>query len=414
MITIFVTVTEILKGVIVRMLNFRPSVWMSTYQFMFWFSYGVYLPFRGLWLEKLGISDADIGMLIGFGLAARCVINFTLTPLFHKVGQLIPFLRWSMILSLLGFIAFIWIGTITPTFWVLALLLVLFNLAIGPAVAISDTISNHYARDDRLDYGYTRLWGAVALSVASACMGWVVHNFGVSSVPVMGAIGLGATLLGILIKPTIPMVCHHDEQKRKNIFKVLCCKETLLFLLVASLLEGSHGGYYFFSTVYWKEEGLDSDTIGYLWSLSTISVIIFYLISRKAFANWKVSTLFRLAAIAVVVRWGLTAATNDIYVLIFCQILHGITFSGTILSSVRYVEENRKHNYVSLQSLYHAIPAGFILALVSALCGWLMHHSEINMFWFMAAMGIPCIFLKVKDAVPNKKEDQPLSNEAFA
>ncbi len=43
-----------------------------------------------------------------------------------------------------------------------------------------------------------------------------------------------------------------------------------------------------------------------------------------------------------------------------------------------------------------------------------MHHSEINMFWFMAAMGIPCIFLKVKDAVPNKKEDQPLRSEAFA
>lgn len=81
-------------------------------------------------------------------------------------------------------------------------------------------------------------------------MGWVVHNFGLSSVPVMGAIGLGATLLGILIKPTVPMVCHHDEQKRKNIFKVFYCKETLLFLLVASLLEGSHGGYYFFSTVY--------------------------------------------------------------------------------------------------------------------------------------------------------------------
>ncbi|WP_305815522.1 3-phenylpropionate MFS transporter [Photobacterium leiognathi] len=383
------------------MFTCRPSLWMSTYQFMFWFSYGVYLPFRGLWLEKLGISDADVGMLVGFGLAARCVINFTLTPFFHKVGHLIPFLRWSMFLSLLGFIAFIWLGTITPSFWTLALLLVIFNLAIGPAVAISDAISNHYARDNRLDYGYTRLWGAVALTVASACMGWVIQHFGVSAVPVMGAVGLGATFIGTLMKPSVPMVCHHNEEEKKpNIFKVLCCKETLVFLLVASLLEGSHGGYYFFSTVYWAEKGLDSDTIGYLWSLSTISVIVFYLVSRKAFSSWKVSTLFKLAAVAVVLRWSLMAVSTDLPVLIFCQILHGITFSGTILSSVRYVEENRKHNYVALQSLYHAIPAGFVLAIVSAACGWLMHHSAISMFWFMAVMGIPCIFLTVKKPEP--------------
>ncbi len=330
---------------------------MSTYQFMFWFSYGVYLPFRGLWLEKLGISDADVGMLVGFGLAARCVINFTLTPFFHKVGHLIPFLRWSMFLSLLGFIAFIWLGTITPSFWTLALLLVIFNLAIGPAVAISDAISNHYARDNRLDYGYTRLWGAVALTVASACMGWVIQHFGVSAVPVMGAVGLGATFIGTLMKPSVPMVCHHNEEEKKpNIFKVLCCKETLVFLLVASLLEGSHGGYYFFSTVYWAEKGLDSDTIGYLWSLSTISVIVFYLLSRKVFSSWKVSTLFKLAAVAVVLRWGLMAVSTDLPVLIFCQILHGITFSGTILSSVRYVAEKTENTTTSHYNLlYHAI-----------------------------------------------------------
>ncbi|WP_434137775.1 3-phenylpropionate MFS transporter [Photobacterium leiognathi] len=396
------------------MFTCRPSLWMSTYQFMFWFSYGVYLPFRGLWLEKLGISDADVGMLVGFGLAARCVINFTLTPFFHKVGHLIPFLRWSMFLSLLGFIAFIWLGTITPSFWTLALLLVIFNLAIGPAVAISDAISNHYARDNRLDYGYTRLWGAVALTVASACMGWVIQHFGVGAVPVMGAVGLGATFIGTLMKPSVPMVCHHNEEEKKpNIFKVLCCKETLVFLLVASLLEGSHGGYYFFSTVYWAEKGLDSDTIGYLWSLSTISVIVFYLVSRKAFSSWKVSTLFKLAAVAVVLRWGLMAVSTDLPVLIFCQILHGITFSGTILSSVRYVEENRKHNYVALQSLYHAIPAGFVLAIVSAACGWLMHHSDISMFWFMAVMGIPCIFLTVKQPEPCESQASVLQTKTL-
>ena len=388
------------------MFQCRPAIWMSIYQFTFFFAYGVYLPFRGLWLEKLGITDADIGMLVGLGLTSRCIINFTLTPLFHKVEHLIPALRWSMFLGVLGFISFIYIGELKANFWALAILIILFNLAIGPAVAISDAISNHYAADRQLDYGYTRLWGAVALTVASASMGLITTHWGISAVPILGALGLFVTFLGTMIKPSVPMKCNHKKTDKINIIKVLCDKKTLVFILVASLLEGSHGGYYFFSAIYWKDAGYSTEVIGYLWSLSTISVIVFYFISRKAFSNWQVKSLFKLAAISVVIRWALMAYSTELPVLIVCQILHGITFSGTILSSVRYVEENKCHNYMGLQALYHAIPAGFALALVSAACGWIYHHSDINVFWFMAAMGIPCLFLSVIDDDKDKDKDK--------
>ena len=61
---------------------------------------------------------------------------------------------------------------------------------------------------------------------------------------------------------------------------------------------------------------------------------------------------------------------------------------------------------MGLQALYHAIPAGFALALVSAACGWIYHHSDINVFWFMAAMGIPCLFLSVIDDDKDKDKDK--------
>lgn len=58
---------------------------------------------------------------------------------------------------------------------------------------------------------------------------------------------------------------------------------------------------------------------------------------------------------------------------------------------------------MGLQALYHAIPAGFALVLVSAACGWIYHHSDINVFWFMATMGIPCLFLSVIDDDKDKE-----------
>lgn len=68
------------------------------------FAYGVYLPFWSLWFKEQGVSPTDIGLLVGLGLATRCVANMVLTPRLHKVEHLMPALRW------LSFAALIFVG----------------------------------------------------------------------------------------------------------------------------------------------------------------------------------------------------------------------------------------------------------------------------------------------------------------
>ncbi|PSV87282.1 hypothetical protein CTM89_18215 [Photobacterium leiognathi] len=58
------------------------------------------------------------------------------------------------------------------------------------------------------------------------------------------------------------------------------------------------------------------------------------------------STLFKLAAVAVVLRWGLMAVLKNLSGFIFWQKLKGITFSGKSLSAVCYVLEKRKNKLV--------------------------------------------------------------------
>ena len=83
------------------MLKPAPFGWISQYFFGFFFVYGVYLPFWGLWLSQQGVSSADIGLLIGLGFATCCVTNLLLTPRLHKVEYLLPALRILTFISLI-------------------------------------------------------------------------------------------------------------------------------------------------------------------------------------------------------------------------------------------------------------------------------------------------------------------------
>ena len=51
---------------------------------------------------------------------------------------------------------------------------------------------------------------------------------------------------------------------------------------------------------------------------------------------------------------------------------------------------------VALQALYNALPMGAFMALMTALSGWLYGMWGANIFWLMAAMGIPALLMKVE------------------
>ncbi|MFZ6043566.1 3-phenylpropionate MFS transporter, partial [Vibrio natriegens] len=52
---------------------------------------------------------------------------------------------------------------------------------------------------------------------------------------------------------------------------------------------------------------------------------------------------------------------------------------------------------VALQALYNALPMGAFMALMTALSGWLYGLWGADIFWLMALMGVPALFMKIED-----------------
>ncbi|NIY83258.1 3-phenylpropionate MFS transporter [Vibrio hepatarius] len=384
------------------MLTPSPYGWISQYFGGFFFAYGVYLPFWALWFEEQGVSPTDIGLLVGIGFATRCVANMTLTPRIHKVEHLMPALRWLSFAALV-FVAFHFFTG--GSFWLMAVATILFNLCCGPIVPLSDAMANYYARLKMLDYGRTRLWGSIAFIAGSTVVGFLVAKFGSDMIIYTALAGVFVSLLFSLRRTTpMPVTTEEEHAERPKLSELLRELPVVKFLVLVALIQGSHAAYYSFSSIYWKEAGYSEDIIGYLWSLGVVAEVAVFAFSKRMFSGWTLRTLFVVASLGVVARWGLTASTTALVALVMIQLLHGVTFAMAHIAAIQYIQNSEQRKMVALQALYNAIPLGAFIALMTALSGWGYENWGANVFWAMAAMGVLALFIRVEPKRQSKEK----------
>ncbi|MCF7483600.1 3-phenylpropionate MFS transporter [Vibrio sp. J1-1] len=380
------------------MLKPSPYGWISQYFVGFFFAYGVYLPFWSLWFKEQGVSSTDIGLLVGLGLATRCVANLVITPRIHKVERLMPTLRWLSLAALI-FVGFHFFTG--GNFWLMALATVLFNLCCGPVVPLSDAMANYYARLNMLDYGRTRLWGSVAFIGGSTVVGYLVAGFGSDMILYTAMAGVLLSLLFAMRNTNpMPVTLSAQHAERPKLSALLTEKSVLKFLVLVSLIQGSHAAYYGFSAIHWKAAGHSEDVIGYLWSLGVAAEVAVFALSKRIFAGQSLRTLFVIAACGVMMRWGITAGTTSIFALVVVQLLHGVTFAAAHIAAIQYIQNSEENKMVALQALYNAIPLGAFIALMTVLSGWAYEHWGSLVFWGMAAMGLFALFIKLDPQEP--------------
>lgn len=376
------------------MLTPSPYGWISQYFAGFFFAYGVYLPFWALWFEEQGVSPTDIGLLVGIGFATRCVANMILTPRIHKVEHLMPALRWLSFAALL-FVAFHFFTG--GSFWLMALATILFNLCCGPIIPLSDAMANYYSRLKMLDYGRARLWGSVAFIAGSTVVGFLVSKYGSDMIIYTALAGVFASLVFSMRKTNpMPVTTVEEHAERPKLSELLREMPVVKFLALVALIQGSHAAYYSFSSIYWKEAGHSEDIIGYLWSLGVVAEVAVFALSKRLFSGWSLRTLFVVASLGVIARWGLTASTTAIAALVMIQLLHGVTFAMAHIATIQYIQHSEQHKIVALQALYNAIPLGAFIALMTTLSGWGYENWGANVFWAMALMGVLALFIRVE------------------
>ncbi|MGB9098187.1 3-phenylpropionate MFS transporter [Erwinia sp.] len=375
----------------------RSAYWLGLGYFTYFFSYGVWLPFWGVWLKGTGLEPEKIGLLLGCGMISRFLGSLMIASRVTNPSQLITALRLLAVLALCFVLSF-WIST--SWIWLL-LVMVGFNLFFSPLVPLSDALAATWQKQMGMAYGPVRLWGSLAFVASSALTGVLVNAFSYQAILVMLCIGVTAMIGGMLLRPSVLPLGNEKHQEKAGWAdwkRLLQENAVWRFLLCVTLMQGAHAAYYGFSAIYWQEAGYSASIVGYLWSLGVVAEIIVFASSNRLFRRWRARDLLLLSGICALIRWSLMASTTALPWLIVAQILHCGSFTVCHLAAMRFIATREGGEVIRLQSIYSALAMGGGIAVMTMICGVLFQHLQGDVFWIMAIVVLPALFLRPKVA----------------
>lgn len=374
----------------------QSTRWLALAYFTYFFSYGIFLPFWSVWLKGVGLTPEIIGMLLGAGLVARFLGSLFIAPRVSDPSRLITALRVLALATLLFALAF-YAGTHVA--W-LAVIIIGFNLFFSPLVPLTDALAGTWQKQFPMDYGRVRLWGSIAFVIGSALTGKLVSLFDYQAILGLLALGAASMLLGMLLRPSILPQGENRQQEGAGwqAWRVLIA-QNWRFLACVSLLQGAHAAYYGFSAIYWQSAGYSASTVGYLWSLGVVAEVVIFALSNRLFRRFSARDLLLLSAVCGLVRWSLMGWTTELPWLIIAQILHCGTFTVCHLAAMRYISARQGSEVIRLQAVYSAVAMGGSIALMTMIAGFLFEHLHQGLFFVMAVLAIPAVFLRPNVAV---------------
>ncbi|WP_337264601.1 MULTISPECIES: 3-phenylpropionate MFS transporter [unclassified Serratia (in: enterobacteria)] len=370
----------------------QSTRWLALSYFTYFFAYGIFLPFWSVWLNGEGIPPETIGILLGAGLVARFLGSLLIAPRVKDPSHLVTALRLLALLTLACAIGFCF-----GNGWAWLMLVIAgFNLFFSPLVPLTDALAATWQRQITLDYGRVRLWGSLAFVIGSALTGKLVSVWGHNAILYSLLFSLLAMLLGMLLRPSVmPRGEARVQSDAARSWRELLTEGPVWrFLLCVTLLQGAHAAYYSFASIYWQEAGYSAATIGYLWSLGVVAEVIIFASSNFLFRRWNARNLLLLSALCGLLRWGLMASTTELGGLLLMQVLHCGTFTVCHLAAMRFIAARQGAEVIRLQAVYSGLAMGGGIAIMTVLAGFLFEHLQGGVFWVMAAVVVPALFIR--------------------
>lgn len=313
----------------------RAFALTSGYYTILFFSLGAYLPFWPIWLSDWGLSDSEIGHMLGVAVLAR-VLGATLVP------ALADRLAWRRVVLAIsaGLSACIILGHLSAQSEAVLLMLTLaMALISAPLVPIGEALGLRASERYGFAYAHARAIGSLAFLAMVLALGPVIDLFGPGSIlavlvlSLLGAAVMGGFHPGGGAAPGIP-----DQSRWPDLHRLVCNQSFLLFAAASAFGQGAHAVYYTFSALHWSAAGFSTAEIGALWATGVAAeILLFFGPGRRWVASIGPARAFQIAALAGLVRWGAMTMAPDGWILWVLQAMHALTFGLTLLAAMAFV-----------------------------------------------------------------------------
>jgi PPP family 3-phenylpropionic acid transporter len=335
--------------------------------YFFYFAYlGAFAPFFSLYLDGVGMSAVEIGVLMSLPQFSRIVAPQLWGWLADRGAS---HLRVARLAGIAGTIA--WLGVFAGAHfaWLFAVLLAMTFFWSAALPLVEATTLSHLG-DETERYGRVRVWGSLGFVAAVVGVGYALDYSSTKAV-LWIVLGLMGSMLGFCWAVPDARVAPHASDDL-HIGHILKRPEVIALISACALMSAAHGTYYTFYTIHLVDHGYSKSLAGWLWALGVICEIgIFFWMSHlyRAFSARQILIAsFALAAARfLIIGW----VADSIAALLLAQTLHAASFGSFHAAAIGVVHRFfRGRHQARGQAIYGSLAYGVGGAIGSLASGY--------------------------------------------
>jgi PPP family 3-phenylpropionic acid transporter len=322
--------------------------------YFFYFAYlGTFAPFFSLYLESVGLTPFDIGVVMALPQVTRIIAPHLWSWLADRSTAPVRVVRLT---GLAGTAVFVGVFAGTQ----LALLLaVIFAMTFfwSAALPLMEATTLSHLGDDTARYGRIRVWGSVGFIAAVIGVGHLLDIVRLGAVPVLVLAMMVGMLACSWLVPESPIPHARSGQ---TVSALLFQPHIIALIAAGAFMSAAHGPYYTFFSIHLVAEGYSKAATGWLWALGVACEIgIFAWMPRLYRAFTLRQILIASFAVAVIRFVAIGWFAQSLPVLVIAQTLHAATFGAFHAASIGYVHRYFKGRLQSRgQALYGSLAFG--------------------------------------------------------
>lgn len=367
-----------------------PITLLKTFYFLFFAAAASLLPFLVLYYEQLGLTGRQIGLLA----AIPPLVTMIAASLWSGLADATQQHHRLLALAIIGAIFFALAISFAVSFWLLAVLVVLFAFFTAPIMPLIDNSAMECLGERKNQYGKLRLWGAIGWGVSAPFVGLLVERFGLG----WSFYGYVAFMFaGLLIVFGLPISHASIGQAFWRGFGMLMGNRRWLFFLVIIFIAGigsslTHN--YLF--LYMDQLGAGTTVMGLALTVATLSELVVYAFSDKMLDRWGTRKMLASSIVAMLVRMLAYSVVMLPWIVLIIQLLHGLTFSARWVAGVAYANKIAPPGMgATAQGIFSSVSMGLAAAVGAFIGGWLYESVGPFLMYRYAAFGIIVALLLV-------------------
>ena len=292
---------------------------------------GVYLPYFNLYLEALGFSGLQIGILTLLLPLSSALVPTLGGVLADRLGRRRALIIVSSLLALLAF-------SLVPgarTFGATVAVIAVFATLRAPALPLVEASAMEISEAGGPPYGRMRVWGSLAFIVMALGTGSLVGLRGERAAVhlVILLLALNAVSSVLIPREKIAAVA---PAAPSSLGRFVRQPRVVLFLLACVLSQASHGPYYVFYSIHLEKSGYRPQAIGLLWGVAVGFEIVAMLSMPRILKRLGTLPTMGASVLLASVRWWICAVSVAPIAMALAQMLHAATYAAFHVAAVTH------------------------------------------------------------------------------